>query len=153
MNIPLPDLRLQGQHQTPIRPVVQVRASELRVNIDCRNIVEQGSADLTVALAHGKDLPGRRPVIVVCLMPDGVTYLSAVQLSPTVIVIIPGPSPLPLASNVPLTSGTVSAAHLFNGTEPGGTYYTYAALVVAGSNPFAPTNQLAFAVQPFQFSR
>jgi hypothetical protein len=91
-------------------------------------------------------------VYVGCLLPDGVTFLSAVQLAPNVISIVSGPSPHPLVTNVPLTSGTVSAVHLFNGTEPVGTYYTYAALVVAGSNPFVPTNQLALAVQPFQFS-
>ncbi len=100
--------------------------------------------------------PGSTPIQVDiylgCLLPDGVTFLSLVQSAPGAISIALGRSPVPFSANVPLTPAAVSFAHTFTGAEPVGTYFAYAGLAIAGSNPFQPANQLSLAIQPFQFN-
>ena len=85
------------------------------------------------------------------LLPDGLTFLSIVQVSPGVISIALGPSPIPFSANVTLTQAVVPFSYTFTGFEPAGTYFAYAGLVVAGTNPFQPVNQLSLGVQSFQF--
>ena len=86
------------------------------------------------------------------LLPDGVTLVSLVQGSPGVISIVLGPLPIPFQANVPLTQMVVPFSYTFAGREPVGTYFTYAGLAVAGSNPLVPSNQLALGVQGFTFT-
>ncbi len=86
------------------------------------------------------------------LLPDGVTFLSLVQVAPGVISVMLGPAPVPFLANVTLTPTVVSFSHMFTGTEPVGTYFAYAGLAVAGSNPFLTSNQLSLGVQTFQFN-
>jgi hypothetical protein len=100
--------------------------------------------------------PGSTPtqvdIYLGALLPDGVTILSLVQVSPGVISIALGPSPTPFLTNVTLAQTIVPFSYTFAGFEPGGTYFPFAGLAVAGSNPFQPSNQLSLAAQPFQFS-
>ena len=86
------------------------------------------------------------------LLPDGMTFASLMQVSPGVISVALGPSPIPFSTNVTLTQAVVAFSYTFNGFEPVGTYVMYAALVIAGSNPFVPANHLSVAVQSFQFA-
>jgi hypothetical protein len=85
------------------------------------------------------------------LLPDGVTFLSLVQ-APGGISFALGSSPVPFSVNVTLTSLVVPFSYMFQGFEPVGTYFTYAGLTVAGSNPLQAANQLSLAIQAFQFS-
>ncbi len=88
------------------------------------------------------------------LLPDGVTFLSLVP-SPrgTIVFASPsGPVPVPFATNVTLTQTVVPFPYTFTGGEAVGTYYTYAGLAVAGSDPLQPANQLSVGTQPFQFT-
>jgi len=84
-------------------------------------------------------------------MPNGLTFLSLVQVSPGVISIALGPSPVPFLANVTLAPLGVSFSYTFIGFEPIGTYFTYAGLVVAGTNPSQAANVLSLGVQAFQF--
>jgi len=86
------------------------------------------------------------------LLPDLVTFLSLVKVSPGVFSVVLGPAPVPFLTNVTLASLAVPFAFTFTGAEPVGTYFTYAGLTVAGSNPFLPANQLSLSIQPFQFT-
>lgn len=88
-----------------------------------------------------------------CLLPDGATFLLLVQPSPGVISISLGPAPIPFQSNVLLVTTAVQFLYQFAGSETPGTYFTYAGLAVAGSNPFLAANQLSLAIQPFQLTR
>jgi hypothetical protein len=101
-------------------------------------------------------IPGSAPtqvdIYLGALLPDGVTFLSLVQAAPGVISATGGSSPIPFLANVPLTQTVVPFSHTFAGTEPVGTYFTYAGLAVAGSDPFQPANRLSLGVQPFEFS-
>lgn len=85
------------------------------------------------------------------LLPDGITFLSLVQTAPGVIAITLGASPIPFLANVSLTPLVVSFAVTFTGLEPIGTYFAYAGLTVAGSDPLQSVNQLSLGVQTFQF--
>ena len=100
--------------------------------------------------------PGSPPpqvdIYLGALLPDGGTFLSLVEASPGVISIALGPAPIPFRANVTLTQTVVPFSYTFGGSEPAGTYFTYAGLAVAGSNPFVPANQLSLGVQPFQFA-
>ena len=100
--------------------------------------------------------PGSTPVQVDVylgvLLPDGVTFLSLVPMSAGFISIALGPSPIPFMTNVTLTPAVVPFSHTFRGLEPVGSYFAYAGLVVAGTNPFQPANQLSLGVQGFQFN-
>lgn len=86
------------------------------------------------------------------LLPDGITFLSLVQVSPGVISFVLGTSPIPFQANVPLTQLVIPFLYTFAGFEPVGTYFTYAGLVVAASNPLQAANQLSLAVHAFQFT-
>jgi hypothetical protein len=86
------------------------------------------------------------------LLPDLVTFLSLAQVSPGVITVALGPAPVPFLTNVPLAALVVPFGYTFTGAEPVGTYFTYAAIAVAGSNPFMPANQLSLAIQAFGFT-
>ncbi len=86
------------------------------------------------------------------LLPDLVTFLSLVQVSPGVISVVLGPAPVPYLANVTLAPLVVPFAYTFTGAEPVGTYFTYAGIAVAGSDAFVPANQLALAIQAFQFN-
>jgi len=100
--------------------------------------------------------PGSTPTFVDiyfgALLPDGVTFASLVEISPGVISFILGPFPIPFLANVTLAPLGVPFSYQFAGFEQAGTYFTYAGLAVAGSNPFLPANQLSLAIQPFQFT-
>jgi len=96
--------------------------------------------------------PTQVDVYTGALLPDLVTFLSLVQISPGVISVAIGPAPVPFLANATLAPLTVSFQYTFAGPEPVGTYVPYAGLMVAGSNPFLPANQLSLAIQPFQFT-
>lgn len=100
--------------------------------------------------------PGSTPtqvdIYLGALLPDGVTFLSLIQTVPGVISIALGSSPIPFLANVPLVPLVVPFSTTFTGLEPVGTYFTYAGLAVAGSNPLQPANQLSLGVQVFQFT-
>ena len=101
--------------------------------------------------------PGSTPtqvdIYLGVLLPDGVTFLSFVPgPGDTTIAFAFGSVPVPFAANVTLTPTVVPFAYTFTGTEPIGTYYTYAALAVAGSDPLQAANQLSVGVQAFQFT-
>lgn len=105
------------------------------------------SADLTPAPS-----PTMVDVYLGCLLPDGVTFLSLVQSpggGPIATVI--GTSPVPYVRNALLTQTTVSVQYDFTGTEPAGTYTTYAAVTVAGTTPLVAANHLNLSVRAFQF--
>jgi hypothetical protein len=96
--------------------------------------------------------PTRVDIYLGCLLPDGATFLSLVQVPPGIVTFGLGPAPIPFQANVALTPLVVPFQYTFMGFEPVGTYFTYAGLVVVGSNPVLPVNQLALNIQPFQFS-
>jgi hypothetical protein len=97
--------------------------------------------------------PSQVDVYLGALLPDGVTFLSLVQVSPGEVTVVLGSSPIPFQANVALAQSVIPFSYRFAGFEPPGTYFTYAGLAVAGSNPFVPANQLSLAVQPFQFAQ
>ncbi len=63
-----------------------------------------------------------------------------------------GASPIPFSANATLTPLVALFSYAFTGSEPAGTYFTYAGLAIAGSNPLLPSNQLSLGVQAFQFN-
>ncbi|MDD5559068.1 choice-of-anchor Q domain-containing protein [Candidatus Methylomirabilis sp.] len=119
-------------------------------------VVLNGSAFRTgQAIAYQATLiPGITPaqvdIYLGAILPDGGTFLSLVQVSPGVISIALGPAPVPFLANVPLTQTVVPFSYAFTGGEPVGTYFTYAGLTIAGSNPFESANQLNLGIQPFE---
>ncbi|MDD5560272.1 hypothetical protein [Candidatus Methylomirabilis sp.] len=100
--------------------------------------------------------PGSTPtqvdIYLGVLLPDGMTFLSFVPGPGGTITFAFGAVPVPFAANVTLTSTVVPFSYTFTGTEPVGTYYTYAGLAVAGSDPLQAANQLSLGVQAFQFT-
>jgi hypothetical protein len=96
--------------------------------------------------------PAQVDIYLGALLPDGVTFLSLVETAPGVISFALGLAPTPFLANVPLAPLGVPFAYQFAGFEPAGTYFPYAGLAVAGSNPFLPPNQLSLAVRAFQFT-
>lgn len=84
------------------------------------------------------------------LLPDGVTFFSLIQTAPGVISAVVGSAPIPFLANVSLVPLVIPFSYTFTGVEPVGTYFTYAGLTVARSNPLLPSNQLSLAVQAFQ---
>ena len=92
--------------------------------------------------------PTQVDIYLGCLLPDGVTFLSLIQTGPGTTSISLGPSPIPFQSNVPLVPTIVQFSYQFEGSEPRGTYFTYARLTVAGSNPFLPANQISLTIEP-----
>jgi hypothetical protein len=127
---------------TPPRAEVGLNASVFHTGqtITYRAVLTPGSTPTQVDIYLG------------CLLPDGVTILSLVQVSPGVISIALGPSPVPFLANQTLSPLAVPFNFTFTGPEPVGTYFPFAGLAVAGSNPFTPANQLSLAVQSFQYS-
>lgn len=100
--------------------------------------------------------PGSTPpqvdIYLGVLLPDGVTFLSFVPGPGGTIAFAFGPVPVPFAEKVTLTPTVVPFSYTFTGTEPAGTYFTYAGVPVAGSDPLASANQLSLGVQAFQFT-
>lgn len=100
-------------------------------------------------------IPGSTPtqvdIYLGVLLPDGVTFISFVPGPGGAIAFAFGPVPVPFAANVTLAQTVIPFSYMFAGTEPVGTYFTYAGLTVAGSDPLQAANQLSVAVQPFQF--
>jgi len=96
--------------------------------------------------------PPKVDIYLGALLPDFVTFLSLVQVSPGVISIALGPAPIPFLANATLTLTVVPFSYTFTGPEPAGTYFPYAGITVAGSNPFQPANRLSLAVQAFEFT-
>jgi photosystem II stability/assembly factor-like uncharacterized protein len=86
------------------------------------------------------------------LLPDGVTFFSLIQVTPGVISTAVGPAPIPFLANVSLVPLVVPFSYTFTGFDVAGTYFTYAGLTVAGSDPLQPTNRLSLAVESFQFT-
>ncbi|MBI2883851.1 MAG: DUF1565 domain-containing protein [Candidatus Methylomirabilis oxyfera] len=100
--------------------------------------------------------PGAEPpnvdIYLGVLLPDGVTFVSFVPGPGETIVFAFGLVPVPFAENVTLAPMAVPFSYTFAGTEPVGTYFTYAGLAVADSNPLQAENQLSVGVQAFQFT-
>jgi subtilisin family serine protease len=100
--------------------------------------------------------PGSTPtqvdIYLGALLPDGVTFVSLMEVSPGVISFALGPSPIPFSANVTLTQAVIPFSYTFNGLEPVGTYLMYAGLVIAGTDPFRTGNLISLAVQAFQFT-
>lgn len=86
------------------------------------------------------------------LLPDGATFLSLVEGVQGVFSITLGPAPVPFRTNVTLSQTIIPFTYTFNGSEPAGTYFTYAGFAVAGSNPLNPTTQLSLTTRAFQFA-
>jgi len=106
---------------------------------------------------QGTLTPGSSPVQVDiylgALLPDGTTFLSLVEGIPGVFSSVTlGPEPVPFRTNVTLAQTIIPFTYTFQGNEPVGTYYTYAGLAKAGSNPTVSSNQVAVGVQAFEFS-
>ena len=72
--------------------------------------------------------------------------------APNVVSVQVGPVPVPYLANVRAEYRTVEYPYTFNGSEPPGSYFSYAALVKAGGNPLEAGNQLSLSVKPFEFS-
>ncbi len=96
--------------------------------------------------------PTRVDIYLGALLPDGVTFLSLVKGFQGAVSIALGRSPVPFSANVTLKDTFTSFSHTFTSTEPVGTYFAYAGLAAAGSNPFQAANQLSLGVQGFQFT-
>jgi len=116
-----------------------------------RSVVRTGQTITYQATLTQGATPAQVDIYLGALLPDGVTFLSLVQVSPGVISIAVGPSPIPFSANVTLTQAVVPFSYTFTGFEPAGTYITYAGLVVAGTDPFQFENQHSLAVLVFQF--
>jgi hypothetical protein len=84
-------------------------------------------------------------------LPGGL-FLSFVEQAPGVVGVVTGPLPVPYQANVPAAPLAVLFDYTFGGTEPAGTYLTYAALIAAGTDPFNPANQLSLEIRPFALS-
>lgn len=69
------------------------------------------------------------------LLPDGITFVSLVMSSPGAISLALGPLPIPFSANVPLVQAVVPFSYIFTGAEPAGTYFDYAGITIAGSDP------------------
>lgn len=87
------------------------------------------------------------------LLPDGVTFASFVYTPSGFIAVSFGPSPIPFRIDVAVTaSDIIPFSYIFSGSEPVGTYLTYAGLVRAGTDPLQQSNRLALALKPFDFT-
>ena len=109
--------------------------------------------DYQATLTPGS-IPTQVDIYLGVLLPDGVTFLSLVP-SPrgTIVFASPsGPVLVPFAANVTRAQTVVLFPYSFTGTELVGTYYTYAGLAVAGSDPLQAANRLSLGVQAFQFT-
>ncbi|MCZ7624560.1 MAG: hypothetical protein M5R38_00810 [Candidatus Methylomirabilis sp.] len=134
-----------------------IGAFEFGVNV--AGVLLNGSAfgtDQTITY-EATLIPGSTPtqvdIYLGVLLPDGVTFLSFVPGPGDTIVFVFDTVPVPFAANVTLAPTDVPFAYTFNGAEPVGTYFTYAGLAVAGSDPLQAANQLSVGVQAFQFSQ
>jgi hypothetical protein len=86
------------------------------------------------------------------LLPDGVTFASFVHTPSGFVAISFGSSPIPFRTDVVLTaSDIVPFSYTFSGSEPIGTYFTYAGLVRTGTDLLQASNRLALAVKGFDF--
>ena len=75
------------------------------------------------------------------LLPDGVTFLSLVQVSTSAVSIVLGSSPIPFSPGVALGQLIVIPfSYPFLGSEQGGTYFVFASMAVAGSDPLQSIN-------------
>ncbi len=101
--------------------------------------------------------PGSAPtqvdIYLGALLPDGATFVSFVPSPGGTIAFAFGPVPVPFSANTTLAPHVVPFLYTFAWSDPVGTYYTYAGIVVAGTDPLQPANQLSLAVQAFQFTR
>jgi hypothetical protein len=101
--------------------------------------------------------PGSTPTLVDiylgALLPDGVTFLSLVQVSTSAVSIVLGSSPIPFSAGVALSQPMVIPfSYTFLGSEPVGTYFAFAGAAVAGSDPLQSINQLSLGIKAFQFT-
>lgn len=92
-----------------------------------------------------------------CLLPDGFTFVSFIGSfqTGTIVNFALGPSVTPSFGNATLPGPGVFVApfsYTFTDSEPVGTYFCYAGLVFAGTNPFVPSNRLSLDVKAFQFT-
>ena len=118
-----------------------------------RSVVRTGQTITYQATLTPGSTPAQVDIYLGALLPDGLTFLSLVQVSPGLISIALGPSPIPFLANFPLTQSlVVPFSHNFLGFEPAGLYLVYAGLVVAGTDPLQFENQLNLAVQLFEFT-
>jgi hypothetical protein len=100
--------------------------------------------------------PGSAPtqvdIYLGALLPDGATFVSLVPSPGGAIALAFGPVPVPFSTNTALAPHVVPFLYSFAWSDPVGTYYTYAGIVVARTDPLQPANQLSLAVQAFQFT-
>jgi hypothetical protein len=98
--------------------------------------------------------PGLTPTVVDiylgALLPDLATFLSFVELEPDVTGVVIGPRPVPYRANATAAPLAVPFDRFFEGSEPLGVYYTYAALIAAGKDPLGPANQLSVDIRTFE---
>jgi len=100
--------------------------------------------------------PGTTPtsvdIYLGVLLPDGLTFLSFILDPGGTVAFTVGPVPVPYSTGVTLTPLTVPFVYTFSGSEPAGTYFAYATLVAAGTDPLQDANRLALGIQTFEFS-
>lgn len=101
--------------------------------------------------------PGSAPtpvdIYLGALLPDGVTFLSLVQVSTGAISIVLGGAPVPFSAGVTLAQPVVVPfSYTFLGPEPVGTYFAFSGAAVAGSDPLQSINQLSLGIKVFQFT-
>lgn len=100
--------------------------------------------------------PGTTPtsvdIYLGVLLPDGLTFLSFIPDPGGTVAFTVGPVPVPYSTGVTLTPLTVPFVYTFSGSEPAGTYFAYATLVAAGTDPLQDANRLALGIQTFEFS-
>ena len=64
-----------------------------------------------------------------------------------------GLSPIPFSAGVALSQPMVIPfSYAFLGSEQGGTYFAFAGMAVAGSDPLQSANQLSLRIKAFQFA-
>jgi len=87
------------------------------------------------------------------LLPDGVTFVSLVQGPTGAISMVLGLSPIPFSAGVALSQPMVIPfSYAILGSEQGGTYFAFAGMAVAGSDPLQSANQLSLGIKAFQFT-
>jgi hypothetical protein len=98
--------------------------------------------------------PGLTPTLVDiylgALLPDLVTFLSFVEPEPGVLGVSFGSKPVPYRTNATAAPLAIRFERTFDGSEPLGVYYTYAALIAAGRDPMNPANQLSADIRTFE---
>jgi hypothetical protein len=145
--------RLQGNNTGLVNPgfAAVISAGQPRADVFVNNdAFVAGSTLIYRATLSPGITPTQVDIYLGFLLPDRATFVSLV-LSSGGISFSVGPSPVPLLSNVTLNDALIQLSYTFGGVEPPGTYFAYAGLVAAGSNPLLAANHLSVAVRSFRF--